>query len=144
MMAIKTLDELLASKPTALPKYLIVKVGQMGYHNINDGQEVFETDAKGIKKMELDENNELKATDYVVMHDSVKDRIIYIQNTNKNPYIGKGAVEVDIASGDTAVRAMLEMFTEFAKGRYEFGVTIFYTDLLADVEESAPEEDGEG
>lgn len=136
----KTLNELLTEKATVLPKYLVVKVDQMGYHGINEGQEVYETDAKGIRKMELNEANELKAVeDYVVKHDSANNRVFVLLNTNKNPYIGKGPIEVEVASGDTANRAMLELFGEFSKGRHSFGVTVFATDILADIEDPVEE-----
>lgn len=131
----KTLEQLLHEKITALPAFLIVGTSQMGYHDINEGNEVYATDSKGIKKMALDEDrNVLVAGEYVVQSDASNNRIFYIPNTHKSPYTGKGAVEIELQDGDNINRAMLELFGEFVKGRFDFGVTIFATETYANVE----------
>lgn len=133
----KTLEELIQAETVALPTYLVAKVKQDGYHEIPRGNEVYKVvDGTKIVKMKLDDKGvTLEEVDPVVEADKANSRLFYVPDSHRNPYIGNGATEVKLKSGDNIERAMLDLFSEYVYGRNAFGVTIFVTDILGEVEE---------
>ena len=131
----KTLEELMKAETVALPKYLVVKVDHDGYHEIPRGNEVYQVvDGSKIVRLDLDDKGEeLEVVDPVVIGDKANKRLFYVPDSHRNPYIGNGATEVALKSGDNIERAMLDLFSEFVYGRNSFGVTIFVTDILGEV-----------
>ena len=132
----KTLEELIQAKTVELPTYLVVKVNQDGYHEVPRGNEVYKVvDGTKIVKMNLDKTGvKLEEVDPVVEADKANSRLFYVPDAHRNPYIGNGATEVKMKSGDNIERAMLDLFSEYVHGRNAFGVTIFVTDILGEVE----------
>lgn len=136
----KKLEDLLKGDPITLPTYLVVKHDQDGYHSLPRGNEVYKVVGDKIVKMDLnDEGTALEEKSPVVEFDSAGNRLFYIPNTFKDPYIGREAVEVALLDEDTKERAMLDLFSEFVYGRNAFGVTIFVTDILGEVEGTTQE-----
>lgn len=136
----KKLEELLKGDPITLPTYLVVTHEQDGYHSLTRGNEVYKVVGDKIVKMDLnDEGTDLEEKSPVVEFDSAGKRLFYIPNTFKDPYIGREAVEVALLDEDTKERAMLDLFSEFVYGRNAFGVTIFVTDILGEVEGATEE-----
>lgn len=139
----KKLEDLLREKTITLPNYLVVKHEQDGYHSLPRGNEVYKVVADKINRLDLNEDGTaLEEKEPVVQYDSAGNRLFYIPNTFRNPYIGREAVEVPLIEGDNKDRAMLDLFTEFVLGRNAFGVTIFATDVLAEVTVAEPPAEG--
>ena len=63
---------------------------------------------------------------------SVEDtRVDYIASQNKDPYNGLvNPVSVAIEADADKKRALLQAFKEFVKGRFEFGVIVYETEII--------------
>ena len=136
MAELKNLQDVLSANKLEVPKFLVVKIEQDGYHRIPGGQEVYSVEKdKAIHKMELAEDGktyELPKPSEVVLAE--KGRVLYLNNGIKDPYNRRGPVSVKISEDADVNRAMLELFIEFTRTRNEVGVLVLTTARLAELE----------
>ena len=136
MAELKKLQDVLSANKLEVPKFLVVKIEQDGYHSIPGGQEVYSVEKdKAIHKMELAEDGKtykLPKPSEVVLAE--KGRVSYLNNGIKDPYNRRGPVSVKISEDADVNRAMLELFIEFTRTRNEVGVLVLTTARLAELE----------
>ena len=125
----KTLEELLVAETVTLPTYLVVKTDANEFRHVKHGQEVFHVVGNKVYNMANDENGKLVDNKVII---SVEDtRVDYIASQNKDPYNGLvNPVSVAIEADADKKRALLQAFKEFIKGRFEFGVIIYETEIV--------------
>ena len=125
----KTLEELLVAETVTLPTYLVVKTDANEYRHVKHGQEVFHVVGNKVYNMANDENGKLVDNKVII---SVEDtRVDYIASQNKDPYNGLvNPVSVAIEADADKKRALLQAFKEFVKGRFEFGVIVYETEIV--------------
>ena len=125
----KTLEELLVAETVTLPTYLVVKTDANEFRHVKHGQEVFHVVGNKVYNMANDENGKLVDNKVII---SVEDtRVDYIASQNKDPYNGLvNPVSVAIEADADKKRALLQAFKEFVKGRFEFGVIIYETEVV--------------
>lgn len=125
----KTLEELLVAETVTLPTYLVVKTGANEFRHVKHGQEVFHVVGNKVYNMANDENGKLVDNKVII---SVEDtRVDYIASQNKDPYNGLvNPVSVAIEADADKKRALLQAFKEFVKGRFEFGVIVYETEIV--------------
>ena len=124
----KTLEELLVAETVTLPTYLVVKTDANEFRHVKHGQEVFHVVGNKVYNMANDKNGKLVDNKVVI---SVEDtRVDYIASQNKDPYNGLvNPVSVALEVGADKNRALLQAFKEFVKGRFEFGVIVYETEI---------------
>lgn len=125
----KTLEELLVAETVTLPTYLVVKTDANEFRHVKHGQEVFHVVGNKVYNMANDENGKLVDNKVII---SVEDtRVDYIASQNKDPYNGLvNPVSVAIEADADKKRALLQAFKEFVKGRFEFGVIVYETEII--------------
>lgn len=125
----KTLEELLVAETVTLPTYLVVKTDANEFRHVKHGQEVFHVVGNKVYNMANDENGKLVDNKVII---SVEDtRVDYIASQNKDPYNGLvNPVSVAIEADADKKRALLQAFKEFVKGRFEFGVIVYETEIV--------------
>ena len=125
----KTLEELLVAETVTLPTYLVVKTDANEFRHVKHGQEVFHVVGNKVYDMANDENGKLVDNKVII---SVEDtRVDYIASQNKDPYNGLvNPVSVAIEADADKKRALLQAFKEFVKGRFEFGVIVYETEIV--------------
>ena len=125
----KTLEELLVAETVTLPTYLVVKTDANEFRHVKHGQEVFHVVDNKVYNMANDENGKLVDNKVII---SVEDtRVDYIASQNKDPYNGLvNPVSVAIEADADKKRALLQAFKEFVKGRFEFGVIVYETEVV--------------
>ena len=125
----KTLEELLVAETVTLPTYLVVKTDANEFRHVKHGQEVFHIVGNKVYNMTNDKNGKLVDNKVVI---SVEDtRVDYIASQNKDPYNGLvNPVSVAIEADADKKRALLQAFKEFVKGRFEFGVIVYETEVV--------------
>ena len=125
----KTLEELLVAENVTLPTYLVVKTDANEFRHVKHGQEVFHVVGNKVYNMANNEAGKLVDNKVVI---SVEDtRVDYIASQNKDPYNGLvNPVSVSIEAGADKNRVLLQAFKEFVKGRFEFGVIVYETDVV--------------
>lgn len=125
----KTLEELLVAETVTLPTYLVVKTDANEFRHVKHGQEVFHVVGNKVYNMANDENGKLVDNKVII---SVEDtRVDYIASQNKDPYNGLvNPVSVAIKADADKKRALLQAFKEFVKGRFEFGVIVYETEIV--------------
>jgi hypothetical protein len=125
----KTLEELLVAETVTLPTYLVVKTDANEFRHVKHGQEVFHVVGNKVYSMANDKNGKLADNKVVI---SVEDtRVDYIASQNKDPYNGLvNPVSVAIEADADKKRALLQAFKEFVKGRFEFGVIVYETEVV--------------
>lgn len=125
----KTLEELLVAETVTLPTYLVVKTDANEFRHVKHGQEVFHVVGNKVYNMANDKNGKLVDNKVVI---SVEDtRVDYIASQNKDPYNGLvNPVSVALEVGADKKRALLQAFKEFVKGRFEFGVIVYETEVV--------------
>lgn len=125
----KTLEELLVAETVTLPTYLVVKTDANEFRHVKHGQEVFHVVGNKVYNMANDENGKLVDNKVII---SVEDtRVDYIASQNKDPYNGLvNPVSVAIEVDADKKRALLQAFKEFVKGRFEFGVIVYETEIV--------------
>lgn len=125
----KTLEELLVAETVTLPTYLVVKTDANEFRHVKHGQEVFHVVGNKVYNMANDKNGKLVDNKVVI---SVEDtRVDYIASQNKDPYNGLvNPVSVALEAGADKKRALLQAFKEFVKGRFEFGVIVYETEVV--------------
>lgn len=125
----KTLEELLVAETVTLPTYLVVKTDANEFRHVKHGQEVFHVVGNKVYNMANDENGKLVDNKVII---SVEDtRVDYIASQNKDPYNGLvNPVSVAIEADADKKRALLQAFKEFVKGRFEFGVIVYETEVV--------------
>ena len=125
----KTLEELLVAETVTLPTYLVVKTDANEFRHVKHGQEVFHVVGNKVYNMANDKNGKLVDNKVVI---SVEDtRVDYIASQNKDPYNGLvSPVSVTLEVGADKNRALLQAFKEFVKGRFEFGVIVYETEVV--------------
>lgn len=134
----KTLEELLVAETVTLPTYLVVKTDANEFRHVKHGQEVFHVVGNKVYNMANDENGKLVDNKVII---SVEDtRVDYIASQNKDPYNGLvNPVSVAIEADADKKRALLQAFKEFVKGRFEFGVIVYETEVVSsDGDETVP------
>ena len=125
----KTLEELLVADVVTLPTYLVVKTDANEFRHVKHGQEVFHVVGNKVYNMANDETGKLVDNKVVI---SVEDtRVDYIASQNKDPYNGLvNPISVAIEEGADKKRVLLQAFKEFVKGRFEFGVIVYETEIV--------------
>ena len=125
----KTLEELLVADVVTLPTYLVVKTDANEFRHVKHGQEVFHVVGNKVYNMANNEAGKLVDNKVVI---SVEDtRVDYIASQNKDPYNGLvNPVSVAIEAGANKNRVLLQAFKEFVKGRFEFGVIVYETEIV--------------
>lgn len=133
----KTLEELLVAETVTLPTYLVVKTDANEFRHVKHGQEVFHVVGNKVYNMANDKNGKLVDNKVVI---SVEDtRVDYIASQNKDPYNGLvNPVSVALEAGADKKRALLQAFKEFVKGRFEFGVIVYETEVVESEGDAAP------
>lgn len=133
----KTLEELLVAETVTLPTYLVVKTDANEFRHVKHGQEVFHVVGNKVYNMANDKNGKLVDNKVVI---SVEDaRVDYIASQNKDPYNGLvNPVSVALEAGADKKRALLQAFKEFVKGRFEFGVIVYETEVVESAGDTAP------
>lgn len=133
----KTLEELLVAETVTLPTYLVVKTDANEFRHVKHGQEVFHVVGNKVYNMANDKNGKLVDNKVVI---SVEDtRVDYIASQNKDPYNGLvNPVSVALEAGADKNRALLQAFKEFVKGRFEFGVIVYETEVVESEGDVAP------
>lgn len=133
----KTLEELLVAETVTSPTYLVVKTDANEFRHVKHGQEVFHVVGNKVYNMANDKNGKLVDNKVVI---SVEDtRVDYIASQNKDPYNGLvNPVSVALEAGADKNRALLQAFKEFVKGRFEFGVIVYETEVVESEGDAAP------
>lgn len=133
----KTLEELLVAETVTLPTYLVVKTDANEFRHVKHGQEVFHVVGNKVYNMANDENGKLVDNKVII---SVEDtRVDYIASQNKDPYNGLvNPVSVAIEADADKKCALLQAFKEFVKGRFEFGVIVYETEVVESEGDTAP------
>ena len=133
----KTLEELLVAETVTLLTYLGVQTDANEFRHVKHGQEVFHVVGNKVYNMANDKNGKLVDNKVVI---SVEDtRVDYIASQNKDPYNGLvNPVSVALEAGADKNRALLQAFKEFVKGRFEFGVIVYETEVVESKGDVAP------